>query len=448
MLKPEKLDTIAAIATPPGRGGIGVIRLSGPAVPAVATELLGCLPQPRRAEYCLIRTADNTLIDQCIVLYFPAPHSFTGEHVLEIQGHGGPVVQDWLMERLLGLDIRQALPGEFSERAFLNDKLDLAQAESIADLIDSSSRQAAQAAMRSLEGEFSRHINGLVEQITHLRIYVEAAIDFPEEEIDFLAGGQVEHQIEDILNVFDTVFKQAKQGRLLTEGLHLVITGLPNAGKSSLLNAMAGQDCAIVTAMAGTTRDAIHENIHIDGIPIHLVDTAGLHDSADPIEQEGMNRTWKQIEKADLILHIIDDSDQREQENQALLKQFPQHIPVSRIYNKVDKSGREAGAVTDNSIAISVKIRTGLDELRSHIKQRAGLNDEMESGFSARRRHLQVLEQALKHVISAQHLLRDKTGELIAEELRIAQQKLSEITGEFSSDDLLGEIFSSFCIGK
>ena len=443
--------TIAAIATAPGRGGIGVIRLSGPDVPDLAVQLLGKLPSPRRAEYHEINAEDGALIDQCIVLYFPAPHSFTGEHILELQGHGGPVVLDILMERVLGFGARQARPGEFSERAFLNDKIDLAQAEAIADLIDSSTRQAAKAAVRSLQGVFSQQVHSLIDALIQLRVHVEAAIDFPEEEIDFLADGQIDAHLTTIERSFTTIFNQARQGCLLNEGMTLVIAGRPNAGKSSLLNALAGQESAIVTPIAGTTRDTIHEHIQIDGMPIHLVDTAGLRDSTDLVEQEGIKRTWQEIEKADRVLLVIDIATGFQPEDHKILQALPGHLATTMIFNKVDLSDEQAGEVTikdKKGFAISAKTGAGIEDIRRHLKAAMNYTEESEGGFMARRRHLQALETANHHVNIARRHYQEKAGELLAEELRLAQQQLSDITGEFSSDDLLGEIFSSFCIGK
>ncbi len=443
--------TIAAIATAPGRGGIGVIRLSGPDVPDLAVQLLGKLPSPRRAEYHEINAEDGALIDQCIVLYFPAPHSFTGEHILELQGHGGPVVLDILMERVLGFGARQARPGEFSERAFLNDKIDLAQAEAIADLIDSSTRQAAKAAVRSLQGVFSQQVHSLIDALIQLRVHVEAAIDFPEEEIDFLADGQIDAHLTTIERSFTTIFNQARQGCLLNEGMTIVIAGRPNAGKSSLLNALAGQESAIVTSIAGTTRDTIHEHIQIDGMPVHLIDTAGLHASEDLVEQEGIKRTWQEIEKADRILLIMDIETGFQSEEQTILRALPDQLKTTLIFNKVDLTDKQAGELTLGStdgFAISAKTGEGIDTLRDHLKTEMNYTEESEGSFMARRRHLQALETANSHIKIARQHYEEKSGELLAEELRLVQQRLSDITGEFSSDDLLGEIFSNFCIGK
>jgi len=444
-------DTIAAVATPPGRGGVGIIRVSGPHVPSLARQLLGSLPQPRLAELHSFRDVTGSVIDEGLCLYFPAPHSFTGEHVLELHGHGGPVILDLLLARILALGARQARPGEFSERAFLNDKLDLAQAEAIADLIDSSTEQAARAAIRSLQGEFSTRVHALVDDLIRLRIYVEAAIDFPEEEIDFLSDGEVQRQLTGIVQRLHDVQAQAYQGSLLREGMALVLAGQPNAGKSSLLNALAGKDAAIVTPIPGTTRDVLREHIQIDGMPLHIIDTAGLRESADPIEQEGVRRAWSEIEQADRVLLVIDDQVGFTESDRDILDRLPHQLPHTIIYNKIDLTGRTAGAVERESgyeIALSAQTSTGVQQLRAHLKAVMGYRESSATGFSARRRHLDALQRAAARLDDAQRRLDNGDGDLLAEELRLAQQSLSEITGEFSSDDLLGEIFSSFCIGK
>ena len=446
-------DTIAAIATAPGRGGIGVLRLSGKSVPELARQLFGRLPVARMAELHAFKDATGQVIDAGLTLYFPAPHSYTGEHVLELQGHGGPVVMDMLLARVLELGARQARPGEFSERAFLNDKLDLAQAEAVADLIDSSTRYSARAAMRSLQGKFSQQVQALLEQLTALRVFVEAAIDFPEEEIDFLEDDRVQAKLCAISSGFDSLFSQARQGCLLREGMTLVIAGRPNAGKSSLLNALSGRDTAIVTPVAGTTRDYLREQIQIEGMPLHMIDTAGLRDSNDPVEKEGVRRSWQQIEQADHVLLMIDDTLGLQNADRAILEQLPAGLSHTIVFNKIDLSGRTAGLLSpesDRQIALSAHTGAGLDSLRQLLKRIVGYQPEGEGGgFSARRRHLHALQRARQHlVVGRQQLEQSQAGELLAEELRLAQQCLSEITGEFSSDDLLGEIFSSFCIGK
>lgn len=444
-------DTIAAVATPPGRGGVGIIRISGPQVPAITAKLFGFSARPRVAELHVFTDAEGQAIDAGLSLFFPAPHSFTGEDVLELHGHGGPVVMDLLLARVVELGARQARPGEFSERAYLNDKLDLAQAEAIADLIDSSTEQAARAATRSLQGEFSGKVKLLVTGLIELRSYVEAAIDFPEEEIDFLSDGEVQDRLNDVADRLQQVRLQARQGCLLREGMNLVLAGQPNAGKSSLLNALAGMESAIVTPIAGTTRDVLREHIQIDGMPLHIIDTAGLRDSSDPIELEGIRRAWSQIEQADRVLLIIDDQIGLTAEDEAVLARLPPELPHTLVYNKIDLGQRPAGINRDKSaseVSLSATTGEGLDCLRSHLKEVMGYQETSAGSFSARRRHLDALRHARDNLENAQRCLNSGAGELMAEELRLAQQYLSEITGEFTSDDLLGEIFSSFCIGK
>lgn len=441
-------DTIAASATPPGRGGVGIIRLSGKLVPELAVAILGSLPIPRQAVHRLFKAADGTALDDGIALYFPAPHSFTGEDVLELQGHGGTVVLDMLLKRCVELGARLARPGEFSERAFLNDKLDLAQAEAIADLIDSGSEQAARSALRSLQGEFSTAVNGLLTGLIELRVYVEAALDFPDEEIDFLADVAVTNRLESIKQQLHTIFLKARQGSLLRDGMHLVIVGRPNAGKSSLLNALAGQETAIVTEIAGTTRDVLRERINLDGMPLHIVDTAGLRESDDPVEKIGIERAWAEMAKADLILLLVDDTRHDEPKNADILARLPPHLPRITVHNKVDLSGKLPGKQGEH-LYISAKQLLGIDALRAELKARMGYRGEAEGTFMARRRHLQALETTQAAVESAELQLREfNAGELMAEELRTAQDALGQITGRFTPDDLLGEIFSNFCIGK
>ncbi|MFQ5642870.1 MAG: tRNA uridine-5-carboxymethylaminomethyl(34) synthesis GTPase MnmE [Thiogranum sp.] len=445
------VDTIAAVATPPGRGGVGIVRISGPKAPAIADSLFAAPVTPRVAELHVFRDAEGRAIDEGLSLFFPAPHSFTGEHVLELQGHGGPVVMDLLLARVMELGARQARPGEFSERAFLNDKLDLAQAEAIADLIDSSTEQAARAATRSLQGEFSRRIQELLTALTELRSYVEAAIDFPEEEIDFLGDAEVQHRMGDVVDRLQQVRAQARQGCLLREGMNLVLAGQPNVGKSSLLNALAGNETAIVTPIAGTTRDVLREHIQIDGMPLHIIDTAGLRDSNDPIEREGVRRAWAQIEQADRVLLVIDDRTGFTATDQQVLDRLPHRLPHTLVFNKIDLGRRTAGArqgASTTEISLSATTGEGLEYLKKHLQQVMGYEESAAGGFSARRRHLDALLRAGAHLEQAQSCLDSGAGELLAEELRLAQQQLSEITGEFSSDDLLGKIFSSFCIGK
>ena len=450
-------ETIIAQATPPGRGGVGIIRISGAKTELVAQTILNKIPAVRKADYLPFLDEDQQTIDQGIAILFKAPNSFTGEDVLELQGHGGPVIMDMLMRRILKIDgIRMARPGEFSERAFLNDKMDLTQAEAIADLIDATSERAAKSAMNSLQGEFSKKINTLTESLIHLRIYVEAAIDFPEEEVDFLADGKIAQALYNIMDNLSAVQKEAKQGAIIREGMKVVIAGRPNAGKSSLLNALAGKESAIVTDIAGTTRDVLREHIHIDGMPLHIIDTAGLRDSPDRVEQIGIERAWQEINNADQVLFMVDGTTTDATDPAEIWPDFidrlPSSIGLTVIRNKVDLTGETLTVSDDQShpvFKISAKENLGLDELKDHLKQCMGYQSNTEGGFIARRRHLDALEKADEHLqIGKQQLEVYKAGELLAEELRLAQQQLSEITGEFSSDDLLGRIFTSFCIGK
>ena len=452
----SRQDTIVAQATPPGRGGVGIIRLSGPQALSIAEQLLGFSPKPRHAHYTPFLGKGEQVLDQGIALYFPNPHSFTGEDVVELQGHGGPVIIDLLLQRSIELGARLARPGEFSERAFLNDKLDLAQAEAIADLIDSSSEQAARCALRSLQGAFSERVHALVEALIQLRIYVEAAIDFPEEEIDFLADGKVQADLDQILQQLGTVRQEARQGSLLREGMNVVIAGRPNAGKSSLLNALAGRETAIVTDIEGTTRDVLREHIHIDGMPLHIIDTAGLRDAPDAVERIGIDRAWEEIRKADRILMMVDSTRSTTTEPAELWPELADHLDdfshVTLIRNKADLTGENIGLRQQGEytlIALSARKEQGVDLLRQHLKEVMGFSSTTEGGFMARRRHIDALERARELLdTGAEQLQLHGAGELLAEDLRQAQQVLSEITGEFTSDDLLGRIFSSFCIGK
>lgn len=445
-------DTIAAIATPTGRGGIGVVRISGGRVPHIAEHLLGGLPAPRHAALRFFLDSDGEQIDGGLALYFPAPASFTGEDVLELHAHGSPVVLDMLLARTVELGARLAAPGEFSRRAFLNDKIDLAQAEAIADLIDSSSAQAARAALRSLQGEFSIAVNSLTDAITETRMHVEAALDFPEEEIDFLADDSLRLRIEACLQLGTEIAGTAKQGALLREGITVVIAGRPNAGKSSLLNRLAGHEAAIVTDTPGTTRDVLRERIQIDGIPVHIADTAGLREDADAIETEGIRRAQVEMGKADHVLYVIDstravDADDVRRETAKL----PPGVPITCVYNKIDLSGAKARLENCQPprVYVSAVSGAGMDLLRHHLKACAGFQQGEAGVISARRRHLDALANAQRHLQHAATLLYERrAGELIAEELRLAQQSLGEITGAVSSDDLLGKIFASFCIGK
>jgi tRNA modification GTPase len=450
-------DTIAALATAPGRAGVGIIRISGPDTKAVAQAILYKLPKARYAEYLPFFDSQKQVLDQGIALYFPGPNSFTGEDVLELQGHGGPVLLDMLLKQVLALpNVRIARPGEFSERAFLNDKLDLAQAEAIADLIDASSEQAARSAMQSLQGEFSRHIHQLVEKVIYLRMYVEAAIDFPDEEIDFLSDGKVAADLAEIIDYLANVKKQAAQGSILREGMKVVIAGRPNAGKSSLLNALAGREAAIVTDIAGTTRDVLREHIHIDGMPLHIIDTAGLREASDQVEQIGIERAWQEIAQADRVLFMLDGTTTDATDPHDIWPDFidrlPQGLGVTVIRNKADLTGEPMSPQLDKAAPvyrISAKTGAGIDALREHLKQCIGFDASVEGSFLARRRHLDALDRAAEHLAIGQEQLHSFiAGEILAEELRLTQQHLNEITGEFSSDDLLGRIFSSFCIGK
>lgn len=449
-------DTICALATPPGRGGVGIIRVSGTGATDIATALLGYHPQVRKAHYGPFLDADQQSLDEGIALFFANPQSFTGEDVLELQGHGGPVILDLLLQRVMSLGARLARPGEFSERAFLNDKLDLAQAEAIADLIDASSSEAARSAVRSLQGAFSKEIHSLVEQLISLRIYVEASIDFPEEEIDFLSDGKVQSDLAAIIGQLDRVTEAANQGSLMRDGMTVVIAGRPNAGKSSLLNALAGNERAIVTDIAGTTRDVLREHIHIDGMPLHIIDTAGLRDTPDAVERIGVERAWQEIEQADRVLLMVDSSETDDIDPALLWPDFVHRLPanaaITVVRNKIDITEESPGLSTEQSqpvIRLSARDQIGLDALRAHLKQLMGYESAREGGFIARRRHLEALHQAQAFLQSGEaQLLGAAAGELLAEDLRLAQNALNEITGEFTSDDLLGRIFSSFCIGK
>jgi len=441
------VDTIAAIATPSGRGGVGIIRISGPAVRGMAADILGSLPKPFKASHRLFKDNNLETLDDGVAIFFPSPNSFTGEDVLELQGHGGQIVLDMVLKRCLELGARIAKPGEFSERAFLNDKLDLTQAEAIADLIDSGSEQAARSALRSLQGEFSSSIDSLLIKMIEMRVYVEAALDFPEEEIDFLADKKVLLRLQVIKDQLTEITNKAKQGSLLRSGLNLVIIGEPNAGKSSLLNALSGNDTAIVTDIAGTTRDVLHESINLDGMPLHLVDTAGLRDSDDPVEKIGIERAWNAVEKADIALLLLGDTHLSTKSDE-IVKKLPESLPLIVVQNKVDLNSKDAGKEGD-IINISAKFNLGIDTLKEELKERMGYQNNNEGIFIARRRHLQALERTQQFVDNAEMQLTEfNAGELMAEELRLAQDELSQITGKFTSDDLLGEIFSSFCIGK
>ncbi|OOG23506.1 tRNA uridine-5-carboxymethylaminomethyl(34) synthesis GTPase MnmE [Thioalkalivibrio denitrificans] len=440
-------DTIAAVATPPGVGGIGVVRVSGRRATAVAEAVLGRLPAPRRAIHAVFRGAEGEVIDDGLALYFPGPRSYTGEDVLELQGHGGPVVLDLLLTRCLALGCRAAHPGEFTERAFLNGRLDLAQAEAVADLIEAGSAQAARSARRALEGALSNQVDELLERLTALRVSVEAALDFPDEDVDILREAQVAERLNALDERLDTLRAGASQGALLREGMRLVIAGRPNAGKSSLLNRLVQREAAIVTHIPGTTRDVLRETVSLDGLPLHVIDTAGLRESDDPVEQEGIRRAWSEIETADAVLLVIDDTLGEGDAEAAMRARFPKSLPVITAHNKIDLSGAAPGE-RDARIYLSAVTGEGVDHLRAHLKAQTGYAGG-EGLFLARRRHLDALDRTASHVANASRALaQSRAPELVAEDLRLAQESLGEITGRFSSDDLLGRIFSTFCIGK
>jgi tRNA modification GTPase len=456
-------DPIVAIATAPGRGGIGVIRLSfGRAGEAAAKHamlaLCGQLLEARHASYVPFIDARGDAIDRGIALYFPAPHSYTGEHVLELQGHGGPIVLQLLLQRAVDtgreFGVRLAEPGEFTRRAFLNDKLDLAQAEAVADLIEASTEAAARSAGRSLDGAFSREIHALVEDVITLRMLVEATLDFPEEEIDFLEAADARGKLARIRALLDKVLADARQGALLREGLSVVLAGQPNVGKSSLLNALAGAELAIVTPIAGTTRDKVTQTIQIEGIPLHVIDTAGLRETQDEVERIGIERTWGEIGRADVVLHLLDAREPLSADDAAISARFPAGVPVVRVLNKADLAGVEASAdVADDGVRevrLSAKTGDGIAIVRSELLKIAGWQAGAESIYLARERHLIALRAAREHLaIAADHADQNSQAlDLFAEELRLAQDQLNSITGVFSSDDLLGVIFSRFCIGK
>ncbi len=444
---------IAAIATAPGRGGIGVVRISGPDLSVLARRLFGRELTPRHAHYLPFTGETGEHLDEGIALYFRAPQSYTGEDVLELQGHGGPAVLRRILERCLqagaDLGVRLAEPGEFTRRAFLNDRMDLAQAEAVADLIDASSVAAARGAMASLSGEFSARVNALSDRIVHLRMLVEATLDFPEEEIDFLEKYQARPTLQALAADLATLIAQARQGVILREGLHVVLAGKPNVGKSSLLNALAGDDIAIVTPIAGTTRDKVVQEIHIDGVPLHIVDTAGLRDTDDTVESIGIARTWKEIERADVILHLQDATQPADELDAQIVARLPARTPLLTVFNKVDLLDQPFQAQA-GQLGISAREGAGLDELRARLLALAGWNPGAESPWLARERHVHALQLAAEHLEAAtEHAAQDdRVLDLFAEELRLAHDSLSSITGKFTSDDLLGEIFSSFCIGK
>lgn len=443
-------STIVAIATPPGRGGVGIVRVSGPHALSMASRLVTLEHiTPRKTHVCSFRSLDGEVLDQGILVYFKAPHSFTGEDVVEFHGHGAPIVLDLLVKELLRCGAQLAQPGEFSLRAFLNDKMDLAQAEAVADLIHAQSESAARMAVRTLQGAFSQYIAALNEEIIHLRLYVEAALDFPDEEIDFLSDGKIAAKLNKVIHDLMGIRKQAAQGALLREGLSLVIAGRPNAGKSTLMNCLAQRDVAIVTDVPGTTRDVMHEHILLDDIPIHLLDTAGLRISDDLVEKEGIKRAWAELSRADCVILVIDSS--VEEQYEALILEIklalPDHIPIILVYNKIDKIGKPASK-EGHILHLSLKTQEGLTLLKDEIKSVVGYQPQ-EGQFLARRRHLEALDKAMHWLQEgAALLISQRAGELLAEDLRLAHTALCEITGEFTADDLLGVIFSNFCIGK
>ena len=448
--------TIVALATAAGYGGVGIVRLSGSNVRSIAQQMLGFMPRVRHAHYCPFHDQNGDKLDEGLALFFEGPHSFTGEDVLELQGHGGPVVLDLLIQSAVALGAQLAEPGEFSKRAFLNDKLDLVQAEAIADLINSTSEQAARGALRSLQGEFSKRVDDIVESLIKIRMFVEAAIDFPEEEVDFLADSEVLGDVTALQLSLTRLLENANQGALMTEGIRVVIAGKPNAGKSSLLNALAGKDSAIVTDIEGTTRDVLREQISIDGMPLHVIDTAGLRESSDAVEKIGIERAWQEINQADRILLVYDAREEEKADLNDSLESFMSHLKtrdhVTLVRNKVDLVDAPVGEDTQDSlprISLSAKQSSGVDVLKEHLKQCVGFASNSEGLFTARRRHIEALSNALRACERGKEQLEIyNAGELLAEELRIAQDALSEITGRFSADDLLGEIFGSFCIGK
>lgn len=442
-------DTIAAIATAPGSGGIGIVRVSGPGCQAIARGVLGTCPPPRHAAYLAFKEADDSLIDRGIAIYYTGPNSYTGEDVLELQAHGGPALMQLLLARCLALGARQAEPGEFTRRAYLNDKLDLAQAEAVADVISAATTEAVRSAVRSLSGEFSQRVHALLSRLIDLRMYVEACLDFPEEEIDFITQGRVAEKLADIHKELQSVFSGAKQGNLLREGMQVVLVGQPNVGKSSLMNQLAGEEVAIVTSIAGTTRDTLKSAIQINGVPLHIIDTAGLRETADEVEQQGIARTWRALENANVALLLIDAAHGITEAEKTILRRLPSVLPKIWVHNKIDLNAevpRTDVQGGETHVHLSAKTGAGVELLREHLLKLAGWQPTGEGVFMARARHLAALHIVDKHLDQASVLLAQP--ELLAEELRLAQESLNTITGKFSPDDLLGEIFSRFCIGK
>ncbi len=449
MQKNNQLDTIAAIATASGAGGIGVVRVSGELSSNIAKAIIGHCPPPRYAAYVPFKDADGAILDKGIAIYYPNPHSYTGEDVLELQAHGGIALLQLLLARCIALGAKQAEPGEFTKRAFLNDKLDLAQAEAVADVINASTEQAARSAARSLTGEFSKTIDAFLAQLIELRMYVEACLDFPEEEIDFISQGRVAEKITANQQTLNSLFQKAKQGALLREGVQVVLVGQPNVGKSSLMNALAQEDVAIVTPIAGTTRDTIKSEIQINGVPLHVVDTAGLRETTDEVEKFGIARTWRAAENARIALILVDATHGIGDVEKSILERLPQTIIKIWVHNKIDVS-RETARVDENQpethVYLSAKTGQGLELIKQALLSKVGFEAVGEGVFMARARHLQALAEVEQHLTSAQ--MHINNAELVAEELRLAQEALASITGEFTPDDLLGEIFSKFCIGK
>ena len=442
-------ETIAAIATASGAGGIGIVRVSGDLCQLIATQILGKCPTPRQANYLPFYDYNQQLIDYGIAIFYQNPHSYTGEDVLELQAHGGTALMQILLVRCIALGARQAQPGEFTRRAYLNDKIDLAQAEAVADVINASTVEAARSAVRSLSGEFSNSINEVLSKLINLRLYVEACLDFPEEEIDFITQGNVEKKLAAIVNELETVFTKAKQGSLLREGIHVVLIGQPNVGKSSLMNQLAGEEVAIVTAIAGTTRDTIKSTIQINGVPLHVIDTAGLRETDDEVEKFGIARTWRATETANIALLLVDAAHGITEKEESILDRLPQEINKIWVHNKIDVSNESALLLDTNNethVYLSAKTGLGVDLLKTQLLKLVGYQASGEGVFMARARHLDALTQVNQHLHTAQTNI--NSAELLAEELRLAQTSLSSITGKFTPDDLLGEIFSKFCIGK
>lgn len=442
-------DTIAAIATASGAGGIGVVRVSGSLSQTIAEQILGHCPTPRHAAYLDFKQENGELIDRGIAIFYPNPYSYTGEDVLELQAHGGTALMQILLARCIALGARQAEPGEFTRRAYLNDKMDLAQAEAVADVINAATVEAAKSAVRSLSGEFSQHIQTLLLQLINLRMFVEACLDFPEEEIDFISQGRVAEKLATIIAELSSVFAKAKQGSLLRDGINVVLVGQPNVGKSSLMNQLAGEEVAIVTSIAGTTRDTIKNAIQINGVPLHIIDTAGLRETSDEVEKFGIARTWQVAQTANIALLMVDATHGITDTEQSILERLPQETRKIWVHNKIDISNDPAFVAKrdhDTHVYISAKTGEGVDLLKNHLLLLAGYQNNAEGVFMARARHLQALNQVSTHLQAAS--VQISSAELVAEELRLAQESLASITGEFTPDDLLGEIFSKFCIGK